>query len=139
MSTAEALAATHHACFAADRSWSAEEIAALLDDASVILCGDASSFVLGRVIFDEAEVLTVATHPDARRLGLAAGCLAGFHAQARRTGAARAFLEVAEDNIGARALYARFGYAQVGLRQGYYVRSGGRRVDALVLSLDLNA
>ena len=39
----------------------------LLPQTGVILCGDAKSFVLGRVIAGEAEVLTLATHPDHQR------------------------------------------------------------------------
>ena len=47
---------------------------------------------------------------------------------ARARGASEAFLEVAEDNRAARALYARGGWAPVGRRPGYY--GGG---DALIL------
>jgi ribosomal-protein-alanine N-acetyltransferase len=39
------------------------------------------------------------------------------------------FLEVAETNAAARALYLRRGYRQVGLRRGYYAPG----LDALVL------
>jgi len=138
MTIAGDLAATHKAAFTADRPWSEAEIAALLADPAVIFCGDASAFVIGRVTLDEAEVLTVATHPHARRRGLARGCLASFHAQALRMGAERAFIEVADDNSAACALYHGMGYAQVGLRKDYYRRSGGRSADALVLARSLD-
>ena len=49
------------------------------------------------------------------------------------------FLEVAEDNIAALALYHRAGFAAVGRRRGYYHRAGAAPVDAQVLRLDLNS
>ncbi len=135
--SAAGLAETHARAFSPDRGWSEDEIDRLLADPAVIRCGDTSAFVIGRVTLDEAEVLTVATHPDARRLGLARGCLTSFHAQARRAGALQVFLEVASDNPAARALYDSLGYQQVGERNGYYDRPGGKKADALVLRLGL--
>jgi Fur family ferric uptake transcriptional regulator len=44
---------------------------------------------------------------------------------------------VAEDNLAARRLYERHGFAEVGRRKGYYRRGSGH-ADALVLSRDLN-
>jgi len=46
------------------------------------------------------------------------------------------FLEVRPSNPHAIALYQSVGFAQVGLRKGYYQAEGGRE-DALVLKLDL--
>ena len=50
-------------------------------------------------------------------------------------GAITMFLEVAEDNFPARALYVACGYRPVGRRRGYYAGGG----DALVLRLPLQA
>ena len=132
--TPEDLAATHAAAFEDERPWSAEEFAGLIGGA--ILTGTAESFVLGRVTLDEAEVLTLATHPDHRRRGLARAALAEFLDQARARGASRAFLEVAADNAPARALYA--GWTQIGRRKGYYAQPGGPAADALVLEKRLD-
>jgi ribosomal-protein-alanine N-acetyltransferase len=60
--------------------------------------------------------------------------LDGLLGEARRRGAVEAFLEVRVDNEAARALYARAGFAQVGLRRGYY---DGGRVDAVVMRREL--
>ena len=49
----------------------------------------------------------------------------------------RLFLEVAEDNAAARALYATAGFAEAGRRRGYYAAADGGRRDALLLALDL--
>lgn len=133
--TPEAMAATHARAFAGHgRAWSAAEFRALLQDTHVIRTGDARAFILGRVVTDEAEILTLATDPAHRRCGLARACLRGFEAQAAARGAASAFLEVAADNAPARALYAAAQYAEVGRRKGYY----GAGVDALVLSRPLS-
>jgi len=69
--TAADLARTHAAAFTQTRPWSAKEFSTLLNSHGVILCGDARSFVLGRVIADEAEVLTIATELQFQRQGLA--------------------------------------------------------------------
>ena len=44
----------------------------------------------------------------------------------------RCVLEVAQDNLAARGVYARCGFVQVGLRRGYYARAGGPPCDAAV-------
>lgn len=128
-----ALAATHARAFATARPWTAAEFSALLASPGVILSGDATAFVLGRVTLDEAEILTLATDPAARRQGLARAALIRFEQIAGQAGARVAFLEVAEDNAAARALYAGAGYAQVARRPSYYAALAGNRVAALVL------
>ena len=82
----------------------------------------------------EAEVVMIATHPSAQRRGIATALLED--ALAALDGVTL-FLEVAECNHAARALYARFGFEPVGRRPGYY-RTPSRREDALVLRLGIN-
>ncbi|MBW7921307.1 MAG: GNAT family N-acetyltransferase [Rubellimicrobium sp.] len=133
MTGAADLAATHAAAFAGGEVWSEAAIAALLAAPGAILAGDARAFVLGRVVADEAEILTLATRPGCRRQGLARAALAAFEAGARQAGAATVFLEVDVENTAARALYLAAGYAPGGLRRGYYRHADGSRSDALVL------
>jgi ribosomal-protein-alanine N-acetyltransferase len=59
--------------------------------------------------------------------------LARFEATAQTRAAREAVLEVAADNMPARALYARADYAESGLRRGYYQHPDGTRTDALIL------
>jgi [ribosomal protein S18]-alanine N-acetyltransferase len=94
----------------------------------VRMTGDARSFAVGRVVLDEAEVLTLATHPDHRRQGLARAALADLTRQCEQAAVTRLFLEVAANNAAALALYHRAGFAVSGRRKGYY---GG--TDALTM------
>ncbi|WP_408904506.1 ribosomal protein S18-alanine N-acetyltransferase [Nguyenibacter sp. L1] len=87
-------------------------------------------FIMGRVVADEAEILTLAVAGDARRQGLGHALLAWLADQAARRGAARLFLEVSAANPAAQALYRGAGFAEIGRRRAYYPDGS----DALVLS-----
>jgi ribosomal-protein-alanine N-acetyltransferase len=119
------------------RPWSAEEFASLLAQPSTHLSACAQAFALGRTAAGEAELLSLATLPYARRRGLARRHLAGFEAAARACGADVAFLEVAADNAAALALYASEGWRETGRRAGYYRRRGRPDADALLLRKNL--
>lgn len=129
----EDMAAIHARAMTRPRPWSAAEIRDLLGLPGAFACDVAQGFALGRVTLDEAELLTIAVAPEAQGQGAGSRCLARFEEAARARGADAAFLEVAADNGAARALYARAGYAQVGVRRGYYVGADGSACDALVL------
>ncbi len=132
--TPEALAALHATAFSdTPRPWTAAEFASLLGQTGVLLASRSEGFALGRVAGPEAELLTLAVHPDARRQGLATLLMREFEAQAASVGAEECLLEVAASNGPARELYARIGYTSVGRRPGYYRRPTAPPVDALVL------
>ncbi len=131
--TPEALAALHARANTVDRAWSGAEFASLLARPGAVLLGSGQGFLLGQILAGEGEVLTLATDPAHRRRGIARGLLARFEDQARQGGADAIFLEVAEDNAPAAALYAAAGYLVAGRRPGYYPRNSGRAVAALVL------
>jgi ribosomal-protein-alanine N-acetyltransferase len=129
------LAALHAEAFEA--SWDASAFETLLDQPGMKAVEAADGFILIRTVAGEAEILTLAVRPSARRRGLGADLLAKGLVLALAGGAGRLFLEVAEDNLAARALYARAGFTEAGRRRGYYARPGGPAADALVLALDL--
>lgn len=135
--TPDTLAATHAAAFTTDRPWTAAEFANLLSHPAMLLTGDTRAFVLARVILDEAEILTLATHPAHRRQGLARAALTAFLSAAATCGATRAFLDVAEDNAPARALYAAAGFGEIARRPGYYHAADGQPRAAIILARDL--
>jgi ribosomal-protein-alanine N-acetyltransferase len=131
------LAAIHAEAF--ETSWDAASLSALLASPGVFAVAEADGFTLIRVVADEAEILTLAVRPSARRSGLGARLVEAAVVRAAALGAERMFLEVAGDNAAARALYARAGFHEVGRRRGYYARADGSREDALVLSLNFAA
>lgn len=135
--TPAALVALHARTF--DAPWSEAEFSALLGQPGVLAIHRETGFLLLRVVADEAEILTLAVDPGARRQGIGRALVAEAAAAAAAAGAVRLFLEVAEDNAGARGLYHGAGFTQAGRRRGYYARSDGAAVDALVLSLDVNS
>ena len=139
MTEAARLAAIHAEAFdrPGETSWSAAAFADLLIQAGVFAVAAADGFILMRAVADEAEILTLAVRPAARRRG-EGGRLVGEGVLAAAVGgAARVFLEVAEDNAPARALYAGAGFAEAGRRPGYYAGADGGRRDALLLALNL--
>ncbi|RZJ03622.1 MAG: GNAT family N-acetyltransferase [Brevundimonas sp.] len=129
------LAALHAEAF--DAPWDATAFDSLLGQVGVHLAETPDGFILMRTVADEAEILTLAVRPDARRRGLGAELVARGAADAAARGATRLFLEVADDNDAARALYARAGFEEAGRRPRYYARPDGSRRDALLLALNL--
>lgn len=134
--TAQRLANLHAQAF--DAPWSVEALTDLLDQAVVFALETDNGFILIRVVADEAEILTLAVQLQARESGLGRALVETGAAEAARRGAVRLFLEVAEDNTAARALYARTGFVEAGRRAGYYARANGSATDALVLARDLS-
>lgn len=134
---AGALAAIHAEAF--DAPWDAAAFRELLGQPGVIAIAEVDGFILIRVVADEAEILTLAVRPAARRQGIAARLTAQAAAAAQSFGATRLFLEVAEDNAPARALYAALGFQPAGRRRGYYARKDAPAVDALILALNFAA
>jgi [ribosomal protein S18]-alanine N-acetyltransferase len=88
---------------------------------------------------DEVHLLNLTTVPAHRRQGCARLMLEALAAWSLSQGAHWLWLEVRAGNGPARALYEATGFAQVGLRRGYYPDAGARREDAVVMSLDLAA
>lgn len=131
------MARLHATAFADTRPWSEAELTTLITATGAILVTDDTGFALGRVAAGEAEVLTIAVDPTARRQGHGAALLSQLEEQARAHGADAIFLEVAANNTAARALYDRAGYCQVGLRAGYYKNATAAPVDATVLKKQL--
>ena len=129
------LAALHARCFTLPRPWSEAEFRELLAMSDTFLLHRPDAFLLGRSLAGEAELLTLAVAPEDRRRGAARLLTGEFAATSRRTGALTAFLEVAEDNRPARALYAAAGWHEAGRRRGYYAPG----LDAIVMRLDLTA
>ena len=132
---AAALAMLHAAAF--DDSWSADWIGRLLAQPGTFAIRAEGGFILVRSAGGEAEVLTLAVAPAARRRGIASILIVEAAKCALEAGARRLFLEVSDANEPAKSLYTCAGFNEVGRRKGYYQGVGGRREDALVLAVEL--
>jgi len=131
---AAALAAIHTTAFPRNEAWGADAISLQLALPGALgLIDERGGMLLARVVAGEAEVLTLAVAPDARRQGIAAGLLRAAVAEIAGRGGSAVFLEVGVGNAAARALYQGFGFIQVGRRRRYYADAS----DAIVLRLSL--
>jgi ribosomal-protein-alanine N-acetyltransferase len=83
----------------------------------------------------EADVLTLAVGPAYWGKGTGTALLQALFDEAARRQCTQIFLEVREDNQRARSLYLRHGFAEIGVRRGYYQPAG---VDAIVMRKDLD-
>lgn len=133
---AAAIAALHAASF--QRGWGEDEVYRLLADKTVVahraMTGRAmTGFILSRLVAGEAEILSIAIAAKQRGRGLSRPLLDLNLRRLAGLGARTVFLEVDENNMPARALYRRAGFADVGRRNSYYQNGAA----ALVLRRDL--
>lgn len=105
-------------------------------EVAIDAAGDVAGYVVAWTVTDEAEIANLAVTPGARRAGIAAMLLDHVLVSARALAVTTVHLEVRESNAPARALYARFGFLEVGRRRAYYRKP---IEDALVLRLILAA
>ncbi|MFG1464905.1 GNAT family N-acetyltransferase [Xanthobacter sp. DSM 24535] len=131
---AESLAGIHAASF--HRGWGLDEFERLLSDRAVrghVLCVGPKTpplgFILSHVVVPEAEILSLAVMPSARKKGLGALLLDHHLRRLVCEGVNISHLEVEEGNLAALRLYRTLGYVESGRRKGYY--AGG--MDALVM------
>ena len=68
----------------------------------------------------DADLLTIATIPQARRRKVASRLLTELMDTARRAGCRAVLLEVRASNTAAQSLYAAHGFTRIGLRRRYY-------------------
>lgn len=123
-----------------DHPWTAAEIAGLLETPGTFVVAEDGGFILARALAGEAEIITLAVAPAARRQGLAQRLVEAAMVRALALGAEVLFLEVADDNVAALGLYRGLGFEIVGRRRGYYAHTdGGPPTDALVMRLSLNS
>ena len=120
----------HKLCFP-HKPWSADDFADLKKSGCEIIASQ-NGFIVYRPILDEAEIITIGVHPDARNTGIASAMLGIIEGELKKSGIKSIFLEVAENNAPARRLYESNGYKQIGIRTKYY-----DGIDAIMMKKDL--
>ncbi len=133
--TPETMAEIHKAAFTdVPPPWSARTFADFQAMAGVSLIAQDHGFALIRTILDEAELLTIAVHPDHQGKGIATILMQDLTDAAKADGATALHLEVAATNVAAVSLYGKSGFVHSGRRRGYYVAEGRAPIDAILLS-----
>lgn len=135
--TPEDMADIHVRAMVHSRAWGVPTLEGFLAAPGAVLVTFDGAFALGRVIVDEAELLTLAVSPPEQRKGLGRACLRAFEEAASAKGANRVFLEVSEANASAINLYLSAGYTKTGQRRDYYTAPDGSTSDALMMSKNL--
>lgn len=115
--------------------WSEKSIASELENPlSLWLVAEENGQVYGYVgsqtVLDESDMMNVAVDPRFRRQGIARALIEVLIAELAKMGSRCLRLEVRVSNESARALYARMGFQQLGLRKNYYHNP---KEDALIL------
>jgi ribosomal-protein-alanine N-acetyltransferase len=99
------------------------------------LGGEIAGFAVYWVVADERHLQNLATAERWRRNGVGDALVGHVVAEGRRGGAQFVVLEVRASNVAAKRLYAAYGFAEIGVRRGYYQDNGE---DAIVMVLALN-
>ena len=84
---------------------------------------------------DEMHLLNLTVAPADQGQGHARHMLDEIVALCRAQSARQLWLEVRGSNMRARAIYRRFGFADIGIRRAYYPAAGALREDAIVMNL----
>jgi len=105
--------------------WSENSIAyELTNPLSFWLVAEEAGQVLGYVgsqtVLDEADMMNIAVHPDARRQGIAGQLVTELIAALSQKGVRSLTLEVRVSNSPAISLYEKLGFIQAGRRPNYY-------------------
>ena len=121
----DAIAAIERASFS--DPWKPASFAGLLDREHVHFIvatrgGAVVAFAIAYAAGGEAEIANIAVAAEGRGQGIGSMLLRHLLSELTEAGALEVWLEVRASNDAARALYARFGFSEVGQRRKYYVR-----------------
>jgi len=86
----------------------------------VLIIGNIQAYMVLKILGDEAELCSIATHPSSQRCGLARTLLQKGVDVLQLGGVQQIFLEVRRSNLAAQALYRRCSFLDNGVRRQYY-------------------
>ena len=98
---------------------------------------DIVGYCLYQVVFEQAEILRIGTHPDYQRQGIASQLFIKLNKELQDNKVENLLLEVRADNLPAIALYERQGFVVIHQRKGYYSQPNHSAIDALIMQLKL--
>ena len=90
-------------------------------------------YCLYQVIFEQAEILRIGTHPDYQRQGIASQIFARLNTELKNSQVESLLLEVRADNAPAIALYGQQEFVLIHKRKGYYQTPHQPAIDALIM------
>lgn len=101
-----------------------EFVKATLDEKYIYLVATCEDEVVGYagcfVVCEDSDVTNIAVDAEYRRLGIADVLIDTLSKEAKKKGAEHLFLEVRESNEGARCLYKKNDFVEVGKRKDFY-------------------
>ena len=94
------------------------------------------AYCLYQVVFEQAEILRIGTHPNYQRQGIASQLLMALNTELKANNVNSLLLEVRADNSPAIALYKQQGFMLIHCRKGYYQQPHHSAIDALIMQLN---
>lgn len=122
-------------------AWSYQALVDLLEQDSIdLLVVYQSDTVVGyclyQMMFEQAEILRIGTHPNYQRQGIASKLFARLNQQLQALTVESLLLEVRADNLPAIALYEQQGFETIHQRKGYYKTAHKPAIDALIMQIN---
>jgi ribosomal-protein-alanine N-acetyltransferase len=124
-------------------AWSCQTLLELLEQDSinmlVVYAQDKSAksnvigYCLYQMVFEQAEILRIGTHPNYQRQGVATQTIDKLHKVLQSNQVENLLLEVRADNHAAIALYKQQAFTIIHKRKGYYQSPNQSAVDALIM------
>ena len=135
--------AAHLHAEALDTGWTEHDLRRAIEDPAFLVWisnddGRLTGLIAARVVADDAELLSLVVDSRDRGRGIGRALCETMLASVSGRGVRRVFLEVAEDNVPAVALYGRLGFIPTGRRRGYYTRPDQIAVDAVTMTFRLD-
>ena len=90
-------------------------------------------YCLYQVVFEQAEILRIGTHPDYQRQGIASQIFVQLNEELISNQVESLLLEVRADNVSAIALYEQQAFAVIHKRKDYYQVPHQPAIDALIM------
>ncbi|OXL23395.1 ribosomal protein S18-alanine N-acetyltransferase [Psychrobacter sp. DAB_AL32B] len=120
--------------------WTYQTLNDLLEQDSISLMvvihtskNEAIGYCLYQVLFEQAEILRIGTHPDYQRQGIASQLFARLNEELKANQVESFLLEVRADNISAIGLYEKQEFVVIHRRKGYYQLPHQPAIDALIM------